>query len=67
MTGTADSLYFFVLFRSSTHGQIRLQKMAGDLQDPCFAGALCAGGFSLLATGCRLLGLLVLLAVLLVV
>ena len=33
MTGTADQLYFFVLFRSTMHGQVRLQKMAGDLQD----------------------------------
>ena len=44
MTGTPESLYFFVLFRSTTHGQIRLQKMAGDLQDPCFAGALVPEG-----------------------
>ena len=33
MSGTADSLYFFVLFRSTVHGDIRLQKMAGDLLD----------------------------------
>ena len=31
MSGTADCLYFFVLFRGTEHGQIRLQKMAGDL------------------------------------
>ena len=31
MSGTMDCLYFFVLFRGTEHGQIRLQKMAGDL------------------------------------
>ena len=33
MTGTKEQMYFFVLHRSSVHGQVRLQKMAGDLQD----------------------------------
>lgn len=33
ITGTEDSLYFYVLYKSSIGGQVRLQKMAGDLQD----------------------------------
>jgi hypothetical protein len=33
MSGTAEQLYFFVLFRATEHGQIRLQKMAGDMRD----------------------------------
>ena len=33
MTGTRDQLYFYVLHRSTIHGQVKLQKMAGDLQD----------------------------------
>ena len=39
MTGRKDSLHFYVLFRSSLHGQIKLQKMAGDLLD-CLVLAL---------------------------
>ena len=33
MSGTKECLFFFVLFKSTVHGQIRLQKMAGDLQE----------------------------------
>jgi len=33
MTGRRDSLHFYVLFRSSLRGVIKLQKMAGDLLD----------------------------------
>ena len=33
MTGTKDQLYFYVLHRATIHGQVRLQKMAGDLRD----------------------------------
>ena len=33
MTGRTECLYFLVLFKSSVNGQVRLQKMAGDLQE----------------------------------
>jgi len=55
MTGTKDQLYFYVLHRSTIHGQVRLQKMAGDLRDhmccvvlvvqiPIFSVCDCSGG-----------------------
>lgn len=31
ITGRAQSCYFLVLFKASVHGQVKLQKMAGDL------------------------------------
>ena len=40
MTGMKDQIYFYVLYKSTMHGQVRLQKMAGDLQD-CIIIVLC--------------------------
>lgn len=34
MTGRREALFFLVLFKSSVHGQVRLQKMAGDMLEP---------------------------------
>ena len=31
ITGTREQLYFYVLYKSSIHGAVRLQKMAGDM------------------------------------
>ena len=33
MTGKKECLYFLILFKSTIHGQVRLQKMAGDMQE----------------------------------
>lgn len=41
MTGKADSLFFLVLFKASVHGQVRLQKMAGDLMEPMLHSVWC--------------------------
>ena len=41
MTGKADALFFLVLFKSSVHGQVRLQKMAGDLLEPMLHSVWC--------------------------
>ena len=41
MTGKQEALFFLVLFKASVHGQVRLQKMAGDLLEPTWQSVRC--------------------------
>lgn len=41
MTGKPEALYFLVLFKASVRGQVRLQKMAGDLLEPMLHSVWC--------------------------
>ena len=41
MTGKSEALYFLVLFKASVRGQVRLQKMAGDLLEPMLHSVWC--------------------------
>ena len=58
ITGTRDQLFFYVLQRTTMHGEVRLHKLNGELQD---AVSLCCG-VRVVATSCFYLRLIAMMA-----